>query len=72
MPVDPTDTASGTDAAFIAESVIEKAAARATAASMKLEGREVPAGHVRSDGVHALLAQRRAASNAVDTKDDVP
>jgi len=39
---------------------IKKAAARATAASTKLENRAVPAGHVRSCGVKALLAERQA------------
>lgn len=40
--------------------LIKKAAARATAASMKLEGREVPVGHVRSDGVRTLLDERQS------------
>lgn len=39
---------------------IKKAAARAVAASMKLENRVVPTGHVRSRGVKALLAERQA------------
>lgn len=56
----PSETSPETDAAIKRAHVIKKAAVRATAASMKLENREVPAGHVRSDGVNALLAERQA------------
>ncbi|MFL0177030.1 hypothetical protein A5630_10135 [Mycolicibacterium mucogenicum] len=44
----------------VKSAAIKKAAARATAASTKLEDRAVPAGHVRSIGVKTLLAQRQA------------
>jgi hypothetical protein len=41
--------------------VAQKAALRATAASAKLENREIPADHVRSAGVQRLLAERQTA-----------
>lgn len=55
-----TESSPAEDSAIKRAQLIKEAAARATAASMKLENREVPAGHVRSDGVSALLAERRA------------
>ncbi|MUL61099.1 hypothetical protein B5P44_00670 [Mycobacterium sp. CBMA 213] len=51
---------STTKAAPVKAAAIKKAAARAATASTKLENRAVPAGHVRSRGVTALLAQRQA------------
>lgn len=54
----PTPKKGSTDA--VKAAAIKKAAARAAAASMKLENRVVPAGHVRSRGVKALLAERQA------------
>lgn len=53
-------TISGRKATALNKTVIAKIAARATAASMRLENRAVPAGHIRSDGVKALLAERQA------------
>lgn len=52
--------ASTTKATPVKAAAIKKAAARAAAASTKLENRAVPAGHVRSRGVKALLAERQA------------
>jgi hypothetical protein len=40
--------------------LVNKIAVRAVTASMKLENRAVPAGHVRSRGVRALLEERQA------------
>ncbi len=40
--------------------VVQKAAARATRASAKLENREVPAGYVRSASVTKFLAARQS------------
>lgn len=54
----PTPKKGSTDA--VKAAAIKKAAARAAAASTELENRAVPAGHVRSRGVKALLAQRQA------------
>jgi hypothetical protein len=54
------ETAPSADAATTTTHTIKKAAARATAASMRLENREVPASHIRFDGVSALLAEREA------------
>lgn len=39
---------------------VNKIAARAASASTRLENREVPAGHIRSEGVQILLAERQA------------
>lgn len=59
-PSQVSEASPATDAATKRANVIKKAAARATAASMKLKNREVPTGHVRSDGVSAVLAKRQA------------
>lgn len=45
--------------AVVNKAVVKKAAARATKASAKLEGREVPAGYVRSAAVKTFLAERQ-------------
>ena len=52
--------ASSAKATPVKAAAIKKAAARAAAASTSLENRAVPAGHVRSRGVKALLAERQA------------
>lgn len=57
-----TETSPANEPATKRAHAIKKAAARATAASMKLENREAPIGHVRSDGVSALLTERQPAS----------
>ena len=51
---------STTKATPLETAAIQKAAARAATASTKLENRAVPAGHARSRGVKALLAERQA------------
>lgn len=51
--------ASSTKRTVPTQAAIKKMAARATEASTKLENRSVPAGHVRSPGVKALLAARQ-------------
>lgn len=48
---------------IIQQVVVKKVAARATEASVKLENRQVPAGHVRSAGVQRLLTERQAHIN---------
>jgi len=47
-------------AAPVKKAVVKRVAARASAASTKLENRAVPAGHVRSRGVKALLDERQS------------
>lgn len=44
----------------VSEAAVREAGARATKASAKLEGREVPAGHRRSAAVEEYLAQKQA------------
>jgi len=43
----------------VKRAAVKKAAARATKASAKLEGREVPAGHVRSAAVTRYIAKQQ-------------
>lgn len=55
----PTNT-TGKKAASLSEAAIKRTAARAAEASTRLEGRSVPGGYVRSEGVKTLLAEREA------------
>lgn len=53
----------------VSEAALSKAGSRSTKASAKLEGREVPEGHVRSEAVQRYLDElsaRQSRSNPVE------
>lgn len=53
-------TAAAKKVGSFSDTAAQKAAARAALASTKIEGRDVPPGYVRPDGVKALIAEREA------------
>ncbi len=53
----------------VSRAAVKKAGVRATKASAKLEGRAVPAGHIRSANVTAYIAKQQLPKLSADAAD---